>query len=147
MANKVDVKITLNEPQILEKVTNDDFGLFLAKEWKRLIDPYTPRRDGLLSEAVSYAPFEITYVQPYSHYMYNGEVYVDPVYKAGGFTNDDGETFFSRKGVKKIPGGRPLNYRTDMNPYATDHWDRKAANAGQAEKLALAATKYLKRRR
>lgn len=145
MANKVDVKITLNEPQILEKVTNDDFGLFLAKEWKRLIDPYTPYRDGLLSEAVSYAPFEITYWQPYSHYVYNGEAYVDPDYDVCGFTNDGGETFFSRKGVKKIPGEFDLNYRTDMNPYATDHWDRKAANAGQAEKLALAATKYLKR--
>ena len=51
---------------------------------------------------------------PYAHYMNEGIVYVDPVYgygaiplkdKAGNLTG-----FFSRKGIKKIPSGRELNY-------------------------------------
>lgn len=144
--NNVKVTVDLKRRQILDKVENDRFGLWLAKEWHRLITPYTPRRNNLLAQTVRYNPFAITYVQPYSHYMYNGEKYIDPVYGVGGFTNDGGETWFSRPGVKKIPSGEPINYRTDGNPFATDHWDRKAARAGQREKLGRSATKYLNRK-
>lgn len=144
--NNVKAVVALKRQQILNKVENDRFGVWLAKEWYRLIRPYTPYRDGLLELAVSFAPFEFTYWQPYAHYVYNGEAYVDPDYDVCGFTNDGGETFFSRKYVKKIPGGFDLNYRTDMNPYATDHWDQKAAKAGQKDKLGRAATKYLNRK-
>lgn len=147
MKNNANIKIVLSSKRVTEKIKNDSFGLFLAKEWKRLIDPYTPRRNGQLVRLVSYAPFEITYKSPYSHYMYNGIVYIDPVYKVGGFTNNGGETWFSRPGVKKIPSDRRFNYLKDMNPYATDHWDQAAAKAGQKDKLALAANKYLIGRR
>ena len=144
--NNVKAKVNLKRQQILDKVENDRFGLWLAKEWYRLITPYTPRRNNLLAQTVQYAPFAITYVQPYSHYVYNGEKYVDPIYGVSGFTNDGGETWFSRRGVKKIPSGEPLNYRTDMNPFATDYWDQKAAKAGQRDKLGRSATKYLNRK-
>lgn len=144
--NNVKAVVSLKRQQILNKVENDRFGTWLAKEWYRLITPYTPRRDGLLEQSVTYAPFAITYSQPYSHYMYEGEKYIDPDYRVSGFTNDGGETWFSRPGIKKIPSGDPLNYRTDMNPYATDHWDQKAAKAGQKDKLGRAATKYLNRK-
>lgn len=141
-----DVKITLNMPKILNKVENDTFGLFLAKEWKRLIDPYTPHRNGLLEQNVSLKPFAITYKSPYSHYMYNGVPYVDPLYKVSGFTNDGGVTWFSRPGVKKIPDtSKSFNYSTDPNPQATDHWDQKAAQAGKKEQLISAANRYLGR--
>lgn len=40
----MNIRIDLNEPQIVEKVTNDKFGRFVSAEWKRLIDPYTPRK-------------------------------------------------------------------------------------------------------
>lgn len=141
MKNNAGVKIELKSEKIYDKLHNDNFGLFLASEWKRLIDPYTPHRNGLLTQLVLYAPFEITYRSPYSHYMYNGIVYIDPVYKVGGFTNDGGETF------KKIPSDRRFNYLKDMNPYATDHWDQAAAKAGQKDKLVLASNKYLTCRR
>lgn len=58
----------------------------------------------------------------YAHYMYEGEVYVDPVYRIGGFYSPD-YGFWSRPGVTKIPGGRKFNY---TNPKATDHWDETA---------------------
>lgn len=69
----VKVKVVLNEPSILNKVKNDKFGLFLAQEWKRLISPYTPRREGTLEDTAQVRPFEIEYIQPYSAYVYYGE--------------------------------------------------------------------------
>ena len=69
------VKVVLNEPSILNKVKNDKFGLFLAQEWKRLISPYTPRREGTLEDTAIVRPFEIEYIQPYSHYVYYGETF------------------------------------------------------------------------
>lgn len=141
---KIDVKLDM--PRILDKVENDEFGLFLAKDWMRLISPYVPRGNtDLLSLSASYEPFKITYWQPYSHYMYNGIVYVDPTYNVGGFTNDGGITFWSRPGIKKIPSGRKFNYSKDINPQATDHWDKAAEQAGQKKKLIEAANNYLRR--
>ncbi len=141
---KVDVK--LNMPRILNKVENDTFGLFMAKEWKRLIDPYTPHRDGFLERNIDLKPFTITYKMPYSHYMYYGVPYVDPLYGVSGFTNDGGVTWFSRPGVAKVPDtSKRFNYSKDPNQFATDHWDQKAAQAGKTEQLGKTATNYLRR--
>ena len=141
---KVDVK--LNMPRILNKVENDTFGLFLAKEWKRLIDPFTPHRDGFLERNIELKPFAIKYKMPYSRYMYYGVPYVDPLYGVSGFTNDGGVTWFSRTGVKKVPDtSKRFNYSKDPNQFATDHWDIKAAQAGKAEQLGKIATNYLRR--
>ena len=57
------IKIDLNEPKILEKVTSDKFGLFVSNEWKRLIDPYTPRDTGIMEETARLYPFKIHYIQ------------------------------------------------------------------------------------
>lgn len=128
----MNLKIDLNEPRILQKVTNNKFGLLVSTEWKRLIDPYTPKDTGLMVQSVKLRPWEIEYIQPYSAYQYYGELYVDPVTGAGGFLTDEG--WMSRPGVKKIPSGRSLNYQKN-NPYSTDHWDVKAEQAGQMDKL------------
>ena len=144
MAN-VKAKVELNMLQILKKVDNDKFGLFLAHEWKRLINPYTPHRTGNLERNVTYRPFEIEYLSPYSQYQYYGMLYVDPLYKVGGFTKDGGITWFSRPGIKKVPTTTPLNYLKDHNPQATSEWDVAAEKAGQKEKLINAANKYLQR--
>lgn len=69
------IKIELHEKNIFDKVQNDSFGLFLAQEWKRLISPYTPRREGTLEDTALVRPFEIEYIQPYSHYVYYGETF------------------------------------------------------------------------
>lgn len=129
----MDVKIELNESKILQKVTGDKFGLLVSNEWKRLINPYTPRNMGLLEGNCQLSPFEIWYKENYAHYMYEGIVYVDPVTKAAGFLDKDGN-WKSRYGVKKIPSERSFNYQK-KNPYSTDHWDIKAAQAGQLDKL------------
>ena len=118
------VRIDLNEPKILKKVTNDRFGLFVSAEWKRLIDPYTPRDAGIMMQNIELRPWEIEYFEPYSHYMYEGILYVDP---------DTGSSW-AGFGAEKVPTGQALNYQQN-NPFATDHWDIKAAEAGQLSKL------------
>lgn len=59
---------------------------------------------------------------PYGHYQYEGIVYKDPVYNAGGFTDGDGN-WWSRKGVKKVMSDQPLFY---TNPLAEAHWEEVA---------------------
>lgn len=67
--------IYLNRPQIFEKVQNERFGKFVAKEWRRLLSPFTPRREGTLERTAKIHPFEIEYTQSYAIYVYNGEHY------------------------------------------------------------------------
>ncbi len=106
--------IKLDEGKILRKVTNDKFGLFISQSWKRLIDPYTPQKTGLLigrtGSTVQFKPFEIQYNTIYSEHVY--------------FSN--GRNFFK-----------------ELSPFATDHWDIKAANAGQLNKLYRTANNAL----
>ena len=66
----MNVRIDLNEPKILAKVQNDRFGLIVSNEWKRLIDPYTPRDTGTMQDTAKLHPFKIHYIQPYSSAVY-----------------------------------------------------------------------------
>ena len=125
----MNIRIELNEPQILQKVTSDKFGLFVSLSWKKLLNPYTPRDTGLMMKSVKYRPWEIEYFQRYSAYMYFGEIYVDPIFNCSGFMTSEG--WKSRFKVKKVPSGRKFNYGKG----GTDHWDVKAAEAGQLDKL------------
>jgi hypothetical protein len=99
------LRIDLNEPRILEKVQSDKFGLLVSHEWKRLIDPYTPRDTGVLmgitGQTVDVKPFELHYKSPYATAVYYGE-----------------NMTFQR-----------------INPYSTHHWDKAAEGAGQKDKL------------
>ena len=127
------LRIDLNEPQIIQKVTSDRFGKLVSSTWKKLIDPYTPKDTGSLEKNVTELPFALHYKQWYARYMYEGIVYVDPKYKVGAFYNPE-YGFWSRFGVKKIPSDRKFNYQKN-NDFSTDHWDIKAAEAGQLNKL------------
>ena len=64
------LRIDLNEPRIREKVTSDRFGLFVSNEWKRLIDPYTPRDTGTMQGSAKVEPWQIHYIANYSVYVY-----------------------------------------------------------------------------
>ncbi len=132
------IMITIKIPSnnglpIIERLQTTQMGLFVAEEWKRLINPYTPRDTDTLESTAIIEPFTIRYIQPYSHYQYMGILYVDPVYEKGAFYNSE-YGFWSRPNIKKIPSDRMLKYQTN-NPYSTDHWDEKAAAAGQLQKL------------
>ena len=57
----MNLRIDLNEPKILAKVTSDEFGLFVAQQWKKQIDPYTPRDTQTMQNNVRFYPFKIHY--------------------------------------------------------------------------------------
>lgn len=139
----ITVQIDLNQEGIYDRLTNDRFGLLVSREWKRLIDPYTPWDTGMLMQNVEYLPFAIHYKEPYAHYIYTGEVYVDPIYGVGGFY-DPQYGWWSRPGVEKVPSGRTFaHFNRNHNPMAIDHWDEVAAQNGQADILARTLTNAL----
>ena len=138
----MNLRIDLNEPSIIEKVTSDEFGMLVALECKRVYDPYTPRDTGLTMQTAIIRAWEIVYIQPYSAYQYFGVLYVDPVYNKGGFYSSD-YGYWSRPGVKKVPSGRMLTYQK-VNPYSTDHWDEKALEAGKFENVYMAINDALR---
>lgn len=131
------VIVKIDNQKIFGKLHSNEFGIFVAKEWKRLIDPYTPvGTTGALRQTAIVEPFKIVYgtsypTSAYANYMYNGIVKVDPVYNVGGFYSEK-YGWWSRRGVTKVLSNRQFRY---TNPFATDHWDEKAAEAGQADKL------------
>ena len=69
----MNVRIDLNDPKILEKVTSDRFGLLVSHEWKRLLQPYEPRDTNKMSSTAREYPWKIHYIQPYSEYVYYGK--------------------------------------------------------------------------
>ena len=71
----MELKINLNEPRIREKVTSDRFGLLVSNEWKRLIDPYTPRDTGTMQDTAVLGAFNIHYKTPYATRIYYGRGY------------------------------------------------------------------------
>ena len=68
----MNLRIDLNEPRIREKVTSDRFGLLVSNEWKRLIDPYTPRDTGTMQDTATLNPWQIHYKQKYAERVYYG---------------------------------------------------------------------------
>lgn len=69
----MNLRIDLNEPRIREKVTSDRFGLLVSNEWKRLIDPYTPRDTQTMQNNVRFYPFKIHYfTEGYPEKVYYG---------------------------------------------------------------------------
>lgn len=112
----MEIQISLNLPNIVEKVTNDEFGTFVSHEWKKLINPDTPYRTGALSgytgQTVDELPFKLHYKQTYAEYVYNSEDW---------------------------------NFNKSFHPAATDHWDIKAEQAGQKDKLYQSLNNYLQR--
>lgn len=69
----MNVKIDIDQQKVVSKVTNDKFGLFVSNEWKRLIDPYTPRDTGILMQSAKLSQFQIHYIQPYATKVYYGK--------------------------------------------------------------------------
>ena len=66
----MNLRIDLNEPRIREKVTSDRFGRLVSLEWKRLIDPYTPRDTGTMQGSARVQAWKIHYTANYSEYVY-----------------------------------------------------------------------------
>lgn len=118
---KVTVESKIDFTPAMRKIESDEFWKDAAHEWWRLYMDYVPRDTTHLQKKVHIRPKEIEHYMDYAAYIYFGVKMVDPKYGVGGFTNDGGETWFSRKGVKKKRTNIPLKMKN-----GTRFWDKKA---------------------
>lgn len=105
-------KVILDREKILNKVTNDRFGQKVSDEWYTLLNPFTPRDTGRTQLTAVTSPFKIGYM-PINPESTDGISYATEIYQ----------------------NTRKVHFKTIHNPFATDHWDIKAAEAGQLEEL------------
>lgn len=133
---KVTVEAHINIPADLKKVRDPKFWKFGANEWNKLIFPYTPMKTGTTAESVEIhgknGSGEIEYLEPNTHYLYKGELMVDP----------ETGSAYARAGVKKKYAGKELNISTAEHSLASKEWD-KAAEPTQKPKLINAMQGYI----
>ncbi len=129
---RVSAKIQINEQKHILAMQDDAFWLYAANEWWKLVTPYAPMETGTTSEMVEVRPKEFEYLSPQTHYLYKGELMVDP---------DTGSSW-ARQGAKKVYTGKELNISKDRHPLASKEWD-KAAEPFQKPKLARAMQEYI----
>lgn len=141
----MDVEFKWNKP--VQQVVNESSGgkkglLFLAKEAKKLMDPYVPADSFVLTQNVRvYAEGDIGivhYQSPYAHYQYEGVVY-GPNYPVF----DGGEVVGFYSPPHKTPTGKKLNHSKARHPLATSKWDKAMKTAHKGE-LARRYQNYLK---
>lgn len=92
----------------------------IDSEAMRYMGPYMPRRQAgelehLMLMATVVGSGEINIPGPYAHYLHEGIVYVDPVFKTAGFQIKSGPNageWRSRKGITKVKSNpiRELQY-------------------------------------
>lgn len=132
----IKIEAHINIPADLKKVRDPKFWKFGANEWWKLITPYAPMETGTTAESVKIrgksGDGEIEYLQPNAHYLYKGELMIDP----------ETGSAYARAGVKKKYAGKELNISTAMHPLASKEWD-KAAEPTQKPKLIKAMQGYI----
>lgn len=104
-------------PKIVSHILDDKVGRFSAETWGNVFKKYVPMDSGLLSSSYTTEPWKVKYVQPYSHYQWQG--------------------------ISKT--NRLLNYSREQHPLATSHWEEKAF-AENKEMVAKAITEYIRRK-
>lgn len=125
---QINAKLDINVNEIMSNHGLDENGRvqqFIDQECIRLMDDYTPDRNGILKASIrlnsKIGSGLLTQATPYARYQYYGVLYVDPIYQKGAFYSDD-YGFWSRKGVKKVPSNRELNYSKAKSPLAGKLW-------------------------
>ena len=63
--------LNLNGQRITSKLNTPKFGRFVSNEWKRLINPYTPRDTASLMNNVDIMPFKLHYRMHYAAPVYH----------------------------------------------------------------------------
>lgn len=115
--------------------------LFYANECKRLMTPYVPFRNGVLSQNVRVYVKDgcgvVHYLSPYAHYQYEGVLYVSS--RNGSSWAQHGEYKIKAEPEKQ------LSHDSSRHPLATSHWD-KAMFAARGEQLAQAYQRWLSSR-
>ena len=129
-----------NKPinQIVDEATGGKQTLlFMASEARRLMDPYVPAQDMLLSQNVRiYVEDDvgiIHYTSPHAHYQYEGILMVSRITGSP----------WAKFGESKVATGRKIKHSKSRHPLATSHWD-KAMKSARMKDFVSAVQAYIK---
>ena len=111
------MKVDLQSVEDVLKQTGLEDGGAVQKtideSFLRACDPYLPFDSGMLRDSgitsTKIGSGQVIWDTPYAHYLYEGELYVDPITGKGAFFSED-YGFWSRPNVQKVPSGRELVY-------------------------------------
>lgn len=143
MSGKVKIEFKPHT-EVFRRIFDDDVGTFAAETTARYMEQYVPMDTGTLAQGYETKPWKITYTQPYAHYLYEGKLYVDPVYKKGAFYDKE-YGFWSRPGVEKEPTDIDLNISKEKHPNAQPKWD-VPTQKNNVNDIAAEITDYLRKR-
>ena len=108
---------------------------FLSNQVLHDCRPFMPFQTGSLSQRSYADENRVVFPGPYARYLYMGKVMVDSVTGKGPRKIPDGAGGYVlrfMKGATLVPTSRRLNYSTQSNPGATDHWfDAAKAQHGE----------------
>ena len=126
-------------PQIVREATGDKKTLlFMAQEARRLMDPYVPARNMVLSRNVrTYVEDDhgvVHYLSPYARFQYEGYLMVSRITGSP----------WAAKGESKVVTGTRLNYSSARHPLATSEWDQ-AMKTARLEDYVHAVQNYVRR--
>ena len=127
-------------PQIAKEATGGNKTLlFMAQEARRLMDPYVPARNMVLSRNVrTYVEDDhgvVHYMTPYARFQYEGFVMVSRITGSP----------WANRGESKVVTGRRLNYSGTRHPLATAEWD-KAMKTARMDDYLQAVQNYVRGR-
>lgn len=111
-------KITIDIPSsVIDKIVkSNDLGLFLSMTWARYMNKFVPMNQGMLYKTADVTkPFEVSYIQNYSHYQWEG---------------------LSKSGKK-------LRYSKEQHHLAQSHWEEQAFIEYKSQ-VAKEVTEYLR---
>lgn len=125
---KVDFRWNKPKKQILSEATGGKRTLlFMAAEAKRLMTPYVPARNMILSSKNVRTYVEgdkgiVHYLSPYARYQHEGFLMVSRITGSP----------WARRGESKVVTGRRLNHSGSKHPLATAEWEKamKVARMG-----------------
>lgn len=133
----IDFKWNKGITQIAKEATGIPGSLlFMANESKRLMEPYVPALNMVLSQNVrTYVEGDhgvVHYQSPYAAFQHEGNVMVSRITGSP----------WARKGESKIVTGRKLKYNKSRHPLATSEWE-KAMWAAKGAELTKAVQAYI----
>lgn len=124
-------------PQIAKEATGGEKTLlFAANEAKRLMNPYVPALNMVLSQNVrTYVEDEcgvVHYLSPYARYQHKGLLMVSRITGSP----------WARKGESKVVTGKKLKHNKSRHPLATSEWE-KAMKAARMKEFTNAVQRYV----
>lgn len=124
---------------ILDRVTGGEKTLFfMANEAKRLMDPYVPYMDGVLSKNVEIGADSdggfVHYKSPYAGFQFNGVVMLGV----------NSHSPYAKYGEGKVTTSKPLMHSKFRHPLATSYW-YKAMKTARMNDLTKATQNYIRR--